>query len=516
MRNRVRSLGCRLSGSLFCLAVMTGFLAPVGLAAEESLKVGVAQVEITPPLGFPMAGYYHERLATGTIDPLWAKAVYFQNGETQCAWVVCDLTGVSTDLSNAVRQQAAKNTGIPVEHLVVSGTHSHTAPSYYRSLYLAQGSADELKSDRDRQWAAYTGELINHIAQAIGDAQKAAQPVRLLSGSVQQETQVSYCRRSVMQDGSVRTWVGLKHPQAVRLTAPIDPEIGLIQILSAKDNAPTGLISNFALHLDTTGGLLWSADYPYAIEQTVRRALGENVISLFGTGCCGDINHIDPTGKPRRKAVEIGEILGQTMVAGLPQLSPVNDLRLQVRQQIVPLALQEVAPAEVLHSLDLLKTVKSGQKIDFYDHVRACKRMMLDQLTHGQPHPETEDYVLGPSRSLQGIGESLPVDVTVMTLGRDIALVFLPGEVFTELGMSIKRASPFRTTLVVELTNHVETMYIPNRQGYVGGGYEPTNSLVQPGSGERLVEAAVSLLRESATELMRNPPATEKNPGQKK
>jgi len=488
------------------LAVVAGFLVFVcqPAFAEQGLQIGVAQVEITPPLGFPMAGYYHERLATGTIDPLWAKAVYFRDGETESAWVVCDLTGVSADLSSAVRKQAAQKTGIPFEHLVVSGTHSHTAPDYYRSLYQFQGPPEELKTDTDRQRAAYAGELIQKIAQAMINAQQAAQPVQLRSGSVPQELQVSYCRRSVMKDGSVRTWVGLKHPQAVRSAAPIDPNIGLIEILNANSKTPTGLISNFALHLDTTGGTLWSADYPSAIEKAVHQALGQNVISIFGTGCCGDINHSDPMGTVRRKAPEIGAALGTTIVSGLPSLSPVKETKLRVRNRKVPLALEEVTPAEVQHSLDLIKAVNAGQKIDFFDHVLAYKRLVLDQLTHAQPHPESGDLIsLGISRSLKGIGDSLPTEVTVMTIGDEVAFVFLPGEIFTELGMSIKKASPFRTTIVVELSNYVESIYIPNRHAYVGGGYEPTNSLVQPGSGEKLVEAAVSLLKESATELTR-------------
>lgn len=499
-----------LLGSTF-LAAWMGCLCAVGSPAfaEDGLHVGVAQVEITPPLGFPMAGYYHERLATGTIDPLWAKAVYFRNGKTESAWVVCDLTGVSADLSSAVRKQVHEKTGIPVEHLVVSGTHSHTAPDYYRSLYQFLGPPEELKTDIDRQRAAYAGELISHIAQAINDARTAAQPVQLRSGSVTQETQVSYCRRSVMQDGSVRTWVGLKHPQAIRSAAPIDPEIGLIEILNAQGDAPTGLISNFALHLDTTGGMLWSADYPYAIEQMVHKSLGSKVISLFGTGCCGDINHADPMGQARRKSTEIGKALGTTIVAAIPQLSPVKNSRLQVRHRAVPLLLEEVTPAEVQQSLELIKMVNAGQKIDFYDHVLAYKRLALDQLTHQTPHPESGGLIsLGISRSLKGVGATLPTEVIVMTVGADVALVFLPGEIFSELGMSIKKASPFRTTLVVELSNYVESIYIPNRHAYVGGGYEPTNSLVQPGSGEKLVEAAVSLLRESATDLVREAAAS--------
>ncbi|MFM7842699.1 MAG: hypothetical protein ACKPEY_00510, partial [Planctomycetota bacterium] len=80
----------------------------------------------------------------------------------------------------------------------------------------------------------------------------------------------------------------------------------------------------------------------------------------------------------------------------------------------------------------------------------------------------------------------------------DLALVFLPGEVFVELGLAIKQASPFRQTLVIELSNACETLYLPTRAAFAGGGYEVTNAALQPGTGELLVETAVRLLSECA------------------
>ena len=93
---------------------------------------------------------------------------------------------------------------------------------------------------------------------------------------------------------------------------------------------------------------------------------------------------------------------------------------------------------------------------------------------------------------------SLSVNATI-TLGNDAAIVFLPGEVFVELGLAIKQGSPYRTTLIVELSNCVETMYIPTRAAYAGGSYEVINSALKPGSGEMLVEAALRQLRDSAS-----------------
>ncbi|MFG0240671.1 MAG: hypothetical protein ACF8CY_06445 [Gimesia chilikensis] len=107
--------------------------------AGDGLQVGVAETDITPPVGFPMAGYYHERLAEGKIDPLQAKAIVFREGNTAGALVVCDLIGVATDLSKEVRRLAAEKTGIPAENIVLAATHSHTAPDYMKELYLYLG-----------------------------------------------------------------------------------------------------------------------------------------------------------------------------------------------------------------------------------------------------------------------------------------------------------------------------------------------------------------------------------------
>jgi hypothetical protein len=90
--------------------------------------------------------------------------------------------------------------------------------------------------------------------------------------------------------------------------------------------------------------------------------------------------------------------------------------------------------------------------------------------------------------------------VQTIGIGDEVGIVFLPGEVFVELGLAVKRASPFRTTLVVELCNCVETLYVPTRAAFAGGGYEVANSALEPGSGEVLVEAALRLLKDVARE----------------
>jgi len=118
------------------------------VAADEPLRIGVAEADITPPKDFPMAGYYHERRATGTHDPLKARAIVFRGATCQAALVVCDLTGIARDLAEEVRRLASAKTGIPALHIIVSATHSHTAPDYTRDLYqyLRKGTESEGRS----------------------------------------------------------------------------------------------------------------------------------------------------------------------------------------------------------------------------------------------------------------------------------------------------------------------------------------------------------------------------------
>jgi hypothetical protein len=465
-------------------------------AAEAPLRIGVAEADITPPKGFPVAGYYHERLATGTHDPLKAKAIVFYGAEEQAALVVCDLTGIAVDLSAEVRRRAAAKTKIPASNIVISATHSHTAPDYSRDLheYLRPDPMSAAKNDQ-----LYSRKLIDGIVDAIVTAHGRAKPATLDAGSAEQKTPVSFNRRFVMRDGSVQTWRRLDEPGVVRPAGPIDPEIGLVLIRSADNQRPLALLSNFALHLDTVGGTLWSADYPFYIEQSLRQSVGQDVISIFGNGCCGDINHVDPSRKERNKTDWIGQSLAKTIETGIPHLRRVKQPTLRSRTATVRAPLQEVTVEQLARARTVLADAKTGKKMDFEPLVTAYKSIMLDQLRNKSPAANSADFInWGLSHTWAGVGKYLPVEVQVICLGEDLAIVCLPGEVFVELGLAIKHLSPFRTTLVVELSNCVETIYVPTRAAYAGGGYEVINSALQPGSGEMLVETALRLLRDVA------------------
>ncbi|MCA9009248.1 MAG: neutral/alkaline non-lysosomal ceramidase N-terminal domain-containing protein [Planctomycetaceae bacterium] len=493
-RRHFTGIGQRRAAEMWLASIRQELLTPKDQAA--ALQIGMAEVDITPPVGFPMAGYYHERLAEGTIDSLKAKAIVFREGETAGALVVCDLIGIATDLSREVRRRASEKTGIPASNIVLAATHSHTAPDYMKELWLYLG-----KAKQEPLRAEYIEKLISGPVDAIERAYGDAGNSLVSTGAALQTTPVAFNRRFVMRDGSVQTWQALSNPEVVRAAGPIDPRIELLAVRNSEDGKVRGILSNFALHLDTVGGMRWSADYPFFIEQTLRKNFGADVISIFGTGCCGDINHVNPSTPERNKADFIGESIGTSVCQQFPALSPIKKTQLHVMSQVVELPLEDVTQSEVERAIEIVALAKQGGNVAFLDHVTSYKQLILDQFLHRQPFTETSKHITwGLSRSLAGVGERIPVDVTVMTIGDDAAIVCLPGEVFVELGLAIKQASPFRTTIVVELSNAVETIYVPHRAAYAGGSYEVTNSALQPGGGEMLVEAAIKLLRHAAME----------------
>jgi len=491
-RRHFTGIGQRRAADMWLTSIRQELLT----AKDEAggLRVGMAEVDITPPVGFPMAGYYHERLAEGTIDSLKAKAIVFREGDTAGALVVCDLIGIATDLSREVRRRASEKTGIPASNIVIAATHSHTAPDYMKELWLYLGGEQQ-----EPLRVEYIEKLIKGPVDAIVRAHEDAGNFTLSTGVAMQTTPVAFNRRFVMRDGSVQTWQALSNPEVVRAAGPIDPRIELLAVRNSDDGKVRGILSNFALHLDTVGGMRWSADYPFFIERTLRKNFGTDMISIFGTGCCGDINHSDPSTPKRNKADDIGDSIGTSICQQFATLSPLKNTQLHVMSQVVELPLEDVTQPEVERAIEIVALAKQGGKVAFLDHVTSYKQLILDQFLHRQPFTETAKHITwGLSRSLAGVGERLPVNVTVMTIGDDVAIVSLPGEVFVELGLAIKQASPFRTTIIVELSDAVETIYVPHRAAYAGGSYEVTNSALQPGGGEMLVETAIKLLRHAA------------------
>jgi neutral ceramidase len=275
--------------------------------AQAPFQVGFAEVDITPPAGYRMDGYFYERLNTGQRDPLKAKAIVFGQGDTRGALVVCDLIGVPLTLTNDVRALASGRTGIPAANIAIAATHSHTGPLFAgeRARLFSERAAEKLGQD-PLAAVKYPEQLRDRLVDVIAAAHTALAPAAMELTRTQ-EDRVSFNRRFHLKDGTVRFNPGVLNPEIVRPAGPIDPDLPFL--LFTRDKKPAGSLTVFAVHADTVGGTEYSADYAGQLAGELRREFGDGFTSVFGLGTCGDINHIDVTGARRYDARLIGQQL---------------------------------------------------------------------------------------------------------------------------------------------------------------------------------------------------------------
>ncbi len=454
---------------LLSLAITLGFALP---SLAGPLSAGASAVDITPPKGCPMAGYYSVRGAEGTHDPLFAKALVFEKDGTKVALVSLDLITTRRGVVEEARKLIEKLTKIPGTNVMISATHSHTGPVLWDGSPLTEVLSGGSKIAKD-----YVAELPGKIADAVKKADDARKPAKVSFGTGKEEG-LAFNRRFHMADGSIGWNPGKKNPKIVRPAGPTDPSVPVVFIETDEDKPkPIAVYVNFAMHLDTVGGLNYSADYPYTLSKALATVKGDDVVTVFTTGTCGDINHINvESDKPQKghgEAARIGTRLAAEVLRTFEVLKP-TDGALRVSSETVELALPAVTADEAMVAKQILADIGKGTKPvpKFLDQVQAFKAV----------------DVAGR------LGKPYQVEVQVITLGEDLAWVSLPGEIFVELGIQIKRGSPFRQTMIAELANG-SIGYIPNRVAYSQGAYEVISARCAEGSGERLVDSALKQLR---------------------
>jgi hypothetical protein len=440
------------------------------LAFVAVLSAGTAEVKITPPSGTPMAGYYSERASTGVHDDLWSKAVVMESGGQRAALVACDLINLTEGVAKEAKRLIEQRTGLKPHQVMISATHAHTGPviaggsSRYESATAPGGKAD-----------AYARWLPGRIAESVALAAAVMKPVRALVGAGA-EPSLAFNRRFHMTDGTVGWNPGKKNPRIVRPAGPIDPEVPVVY-LETEDGKPLLTYVNYALHLDTVGGTEISADYPYTLSTILRGARGGTMTTIFSMGCSGNVNHIDVShAKPQKghqEAARIGTVLAGEVVKTWARSEPVTPGPIAAGLETVRLPLAAHKPEDVTWAREVATHFGEKNGPPFLHMVKAFRVIDVDA-RHGQP---------------------LEAQVQAITLGKDIAWVGLSGEIFTELGMAIKKASPFKQTIVVSLAND-NLGYIPNRKAYAEGNYEPVSARCAEGSGELIVDAATRLLKE--------------------
>lgn len=450
--------------------ILSSLLLAASAHAGE-FKIGAAQVQITPSVGMPLAGSYATRVSNGTCDELFAKALVVEQDGAKAALVSLDLVTTTRAAVAAARKLIAEQTGIAPERVLISATHTHSAPVQTRGNLM-----DEITGATRPIAQEFTAKLPELIARAVTEANAQLKPARA-SALVAREEHTSFNRRYWMKDGTLG-WMAGRSPDAVRPAGPIDPEVGACYFAGTDEDA-TALAAyvNFAMHATVVGGTRFSGDYPAAIAKRFAEFKGTNMVTLFANGCCGNVNQINPRwraqGHGPREAERIGTVLAAAIFRDWPNLQPLKTRAPRARLETVVLSRRKISEDEVTKARGLYAQMEKGKKFNI--PVMANAVCVLDTYANKD--------------------KPLEADVQAIAFSDELAIVALPGEIFVELGLAIKKASPFKHTFIAELANG-SIGYIPNKSAYPEGNYEVVSARCIEGSGELLVDTAVKLLKE--------------------
>jgi len=452
-----------LLGLTLCLAA----LQPA--SAGPPFSVGAAQVEITPPNGSPMAGFYRFRGVGGVLDPLYAKTIVMEQDGKHAALVVLDLAYTTHALVAAARKAVQERYGIEGDRVMISATHTHTGPTLPRKNLM-----DDITKAASPPGLAYADSLPGLIARSVEEARAKLAPVAA-SFAVADGKGISFNRR-VLQEGSVQAlWQPSKvDPATMRPAGPVDPEIGVLVFDAVgAEPQPVASLLNFAMHPTSVGGGdKVSADYPGVLTKLVRERHGADMVPVFANGCCGNLNSNDYFTGTRRNHLQLGALLADAVDAAWPRRKPVRTFAPRVRSAKVTLARRTFGDEAIEKAKDtaVRKVAKNPGTVAMAEAVCILETVSKQN-------------------------EPLIVEVQAIAFSEESAIVALPGEIFVELGLALKKASPFPHTIVAELANG-SIGYVPDRAAYPQGNYEVVSARCEAGSGERLVEAALALLEQ--------------------
>ena len=448
------------------------------LPLSAGFRVGFAQADITPPVGWRRAGVFSEILSTGVHDPLMSKAMVVEEGGTTFAFVGNDLCSVPRDLTDLARAKASQLTGIPAANMVITATHTHGGPEYCGPLrdFLHARATKEHGGSDPHEPVDYRAQLVERWAGVIAAAWSNRQPA-VLEVVIPRLEGVAFNRRYWMKNGTLGWNPDKGNPDIFRPSGPVDADFPFLLARAAGSREALGSLAVFAMHTAVFGGPMFGADFPGHLQTNLVAGFGPKFISLFGEGCAGDVNHLNPSNPDPQHwstvSPAIGRAMAQAALTNLAHASAVQPGTFAVRSITIRSPVAPITDMEFANARKLMETLDENGAA-FLVIVDAWRKMFRRQFWNQH-------------------GGQLPQEVQAVRFDADTALVTLPHEVFVEIGMAIKAASPFRRTMVVSLANDID-FYIPTRRAFEEGNYEPTTCPLEPGCGERLIAAAVKLL----------------------
>ncbi len=464
------------------LVVLLGF-ACATRAATPPFRAGAHAMDISPT-GFPVRvnAMFTERSADKVVDPLFAKALALDDGATRLVMCVVDTCMMPRDLIDRAKAEASKATGIPTERMLVSATHTHSAPS-------AMGC---LGSRVDPGYAAF---LPGRITAAIVGAVERLAPARI-GWAQADDWEHTFNRRWIRRPDKMLTdpfgqrnvrahmHPGHESPDAVGPSGPVDPQLSVLAVQRA-DGKPLALMANYSMHYYESA--LLSSDYYGRFARHVAAMLGADdaFVGIMSQGTSGDQMWMD-YGAPRR---QIGyDAYGKEVAQ-------------RVAAMVRGIKWQESAPLKMAErKIDLGYRVPDEKRLVWAREVAA---KLGDKLPQSQPEIYALEAIYLHERP------RTELKVQALSIG-ELGIAALPNEVFALTGLKLKQHSPFAATFNIELANGAEG-YIPPPEQHKLGGYTTwaaRTAGLETNAEPRITETALALL-EAVADRPRRAPADE-------
>jgi hypothetical protein len=436
------------------LAISLAFTSLAFAADKPTFRAGAAAVDITPtqfPMNMP--GGFSANMAEKAHDPFHSRALVLDNGETTLAMVVVDQLGAGPDVLNEAKALAAAKTGMTVDKMLISSTHTHSGPSL---------------NTRSEAAAAYYKQFVEGVAGSIIQAHAALKPAAVGAAAHPLPDEV-FNRRWYLKPGkmplnpfgrldTVKMNPGTSPDVIDRPAGPTDPDITILSVQDLK-RKPIALFANYSLHYvgGAPGGQM-SADYfgEFARLMPSRIRGDENFVAMMSNGTSGDINNI-PFGvtRPPREPFEQIRIVAQkaadtAWLAHRKIEKHQADARLGMLQREITLKYRRPSSQDVAEA----KAVLAIKDKDAIEKLPRLAQNYARSVVNAAERPE----------------ETLTVKIQAIRVG-DFAVCAIPFETFVEIGLDLKKRSPFPQTMVIGLANGRHG-YLPTLEQHKLGGYE--------------------------------------------
>jgi len=440
----------------------------------SELRAGFARVNVTPMLGITMDGYFKTRYAEGTLDELELSALALSCGDTTALLISLDIIRIPRKIALEYKAHISEVTGVPTDCIYLHATHIHTGPTFtaYTDNLLVQ---------------EYMRILYHKMAEVSKAAMEDMKPAKM-GWAVGEAPNVAFIRRYRMKDGSVKTNPGICNPDILSPIGEVDKRVNILRF--DRENAQSLVLVNFGNHPDVVGGCKFSADWPGFMRRTVELALPE-CQCIFFNGCQGDVNHFNVWPKDTDRPLNtepgarydfaryIGRAMAGTVLQEYDKVKyiSVDSVRCMQRTLLIPSNMG--TPEEIENAREVYEMYQKGQEKELrqmfgrmYETVigSACRMIALEH---------------GP--------EFFEMDMSAVAIGR-VALIGIPGEGFTGMGIGLKEAEGWELILPTCLTNGAHG-YFPMMDDYEEGGYEASAARFKAGAAEKMIEEGKDMLK---------------------